>query len=91
MPQVEEVTQIKTLVYPMRYNNWIYKNGTYQWTLTSMSVSPDSVFGIYSSGIINGYLTNSGGTSIFPSIYLNANITISNGTGSSFDPFILSL
>ena len=72
-------------------NNWIYKNGTYQWTLTSMSVSPDSVFGIYSSGIINGYLTNSGGTSIFPSIYLNANITISNGTGSSFDPFILSL
>ena len=77
-------------------NNWLYKDNTDQWTLTHQTtfnrvlfiddnrrvfdatpdmISEDMVFGLSAS----------------PVIYLSSSVKISGGTGSSSDPFTLSL
>ena len=69
-------------------NNWLYTNQN-KWTLTSQ-------FDIGSGAVyINGQMTNTNYVNvrydIYPSVYLISTIEIIAGTGSSSDPYILSV
>ena len=65
-----------------------YGSNTHYWTLTPYSSS--SVRLVYSSGDASSYsLANAGG--VRPSINLKSNVSISGGTGTKSNPFVLSL
>ena len=71
-------------------NDWLFDSSSYQWTLTPRSSYSNNVFNVAS----NGYLgVNSAyyGYGARPSIYLKSNIVISGGTGTSTDPYTLSV
>ena len=74
-----------------RNNDWLYDDSSYiQWTLTPYSNSSSLVFGPYSTGNVyysRAYVSNA----VSPALYLSSNVKISGGTGTSSDPFILSL
>ena len=70
-------------------NNWLNKN-TYQWLLTSDSSSADRAwYATYSGaptiGAISTYSYN-----IFPALYLDQNVNIAGGSGTSSSPYTLS-
>ena len=73
------------------YNNdWLYKSGTYQWTLTPYVSYSTYVFYVYSSGYLGNqhpYFT----CGVSPALYLNSNVKISGGEGTESNPFNLSL
>ncbi len=72
-------------------NDWLYKSGTYQWTLTSYSGSSVVVFRVDSVGRVNigpAYLTSD---AVSPALYLNSNVKISGGEGTEESPYTLSL
>ena len=75
--------------YPDCYNNdWLYSN--YQWTLTPHSPTSYNAFYIKENGSVSGiYVDNT--HAIFPTLYLNSNVKITNGEGTESNPFILSL
>ena len=70
-------------------NDWLY-SGAFQWTLM-----PNSSEGIYSfvvsSSALVGYRFTSNAYSVRPTIYLKSDVTISGGSGTSEDPYKLSL
>ncbi len=71
-------------------NDWLY-TGSYQWTLTPCSSYAHSVFFMYSRGGVNVLAAYSTNDAVSPALYLNSNVKISGGDGSSSSPFILSL
>ena len=77
--------------YPDCYNNdWLYKSGTIQWTLTSRSSNSNSVFSVTSYGNVrsgNAYNTD---RAVSPALYLNSNVKISGGEGTESNPFVLA-
>ena len=77
--------------YPDCYNNdWLYKSGTYQWTLTSFSGYSLRVFYVHSLGnVYFHYASFTNGVS--PALYLNSNVKISGGEGTEESPYTLSL
>ncbi len=80
-----------TSSYSDCYNNdWLYKSGTYQWTLTPRSDNSSSVFLVNSNGRV-GYDTAYGSRAVSPALYLSSNVKISRGDGSEKSPFQLSL
>ena len=70
-------------------NNWLYDNVDAQWVLTPGSGGSLTVF-IVSSGVGTD-LANTTHNSVSPTLYLSSNIKIISGTGSSSDPYLLSL
>ena len=72
-------------------NDWLYKSGTYQWTLTSNASISYYVFGVSSIGSVpNGAARNSYNAAS-PALYLNSNVKISGGEGTESSPYQLSL
>ena len=71
-------------------NNWLY-SGTYQWTLTPPSAYSYYVFCVYSTGDVYSHRTAYNHIAVSPALYLSSNVRISGGTGSSSDPYQLSL
>ena len=68
----------------MDNNNW--------WTLTSNSGNSYGMFTVYSSGtVIYYYAVNSTGYVVHPALYLSSEVNITGGTGTSSDPFTISL
>ena len=69
-------------------NSWIYKS-TYQYFLNPFYIYPNIVFLMISSG---NMATSNPGVSypIYPVVYLNSNIRIASGTGTSSNPYVLS-
>lgn len=67
-------------------NNWMYM-GLNEWTITPESRRWDRVFHV--SGAVSYVYTN-GASSVRPSLYLKSNVGISDGTGTSSDPYRLS-
>ena len=70
-------------------NDWLYDSSNYQWTLTPTSATSYGVFGVgsrvhYSSAYYTNYAFS-------PALYLSSNVRISGGSGSSSDPYQLSL
>ena len=74
------------------YNNdWLYDDLKYQWTLTPYSPSSSEVFSASSPGCVDHYNVDNTSTAVSPVLYLNPNVKITAGTGSSMDPYILSV
>ena len=74
------------------YNNdWLYKRGTYQWTLTSHSSNSSGVFIVISLGYVTSSSADYATRAASPALYLNSNVKISGGEGTESNPYILSL
>ena len=72
------------------YNNdWLYKIGTYQWTLTPISAYSSHVFSVYSR--VNYNRADLTSPAVSPVLYLSSNVKISGGDGSQLNPFTLTL
>ena len=71
-----------------RDTSWLRNTSTIQWTLTPRSSHSYDVFRVYDSGYVyvNG-VTNSNASR--PVLYLNSDVTITGGDGSSGNPFTL--
>ena len=71
-------------------NGWLHLSGTNQWTLmpniTNMRTSV-----ILSDGFIANSNISGANYVIKPTLFLNSNITLSSGTGTTTDPFILKV
>ena len=72
-------------------NDWLYKSGTPQWTLTPLSGTSSHVFRVDSDGGVYGYPTSNTSSVVSPALYLSSNVRISGGTGQESDPFTLTV
>ena len=71
-------------------NNWLYFEN-FQWTLTPNLNHNNRVFSIGKDGNIYESSTHNAGIAVFPSLYLKSSIKIISGTGSSENPYKLSI
>ena len=72
-------------------NDWLYKSGTNQWTLTPSSSSSNLVFSVLYNGFVNYFYAYDKGVAVSPALYLSSNVKISGGTGQESDPFTLTV
>ena len=69
--------------------NWLFLDSS-EWTITPYSSNSSSVFNVSISG--NLYFSDASfGYSARPVFYLNSNVALENGTGSSSDPYRLAV
>ena len=66
-------------------SNWLYASIT-EWTITRNSDGTDRAFSIITIGNVDCSIVNSG-VSVRPSFYLNSDVVLSGGSGSSADPY----
>ena len=71
-------------------NNWLYDDLSF-WTLIHRSSSSRSVFAIRSYGSLRYTHAYFDSNSVIPVTYLSSNVKITSGTGTSSEPFELSL
>ena len=69
-------------------NDWLYKGGRHQWTLTPRSLDSISVFFVYYDGAVYRAFT-SGDLGVRPVVYLKSTAKITSGNGIVESPFIL--
>ncbi len=72
-------------------NDWLYNSSYFQWTLTPYSSYSLYVFRVVSDGHVTVSFAYNTNDAVSPALYLNSNVKISGGDGSSSSPFILSL
>ena len=72
-------------------NDWLYKSGTTQWTLTPTSAYSNYVFSVSNYGSVHYSLANYPSIAVSPALYLTSNVKITGGDGSKTNPFTLSL
>ena len=70
--------------------NWLYYN-YYEWTLAANIVSEATAFSIWYDGRFDSTFGTSDSISVKPVAYLKSNVKITSGTGTSSDPYQLSL
>ena len=76
-------------------NNWMHHGSTINeamWMLSPRAHygSADSVWGVDGDGGVNIYVASSA-LSVFPTVYLNTEVKITSGSGTSSDPYTLEL
>jgi len=73
-------------------NSWLYQPEVFKWSMNSAAVDDNAVdiFMLTSTGDIHNYRADSV-ASVYPVIYLNADIKISDGVGSKNNPFMVSI
>ncbi len=71
-------------------NDYLFKSSYHQWTLAPRSSSDYYTFGVNSSGYAAHY-TAYYGNGVRPALFLKSSISISGGTGSSTEPYQLSI
>ena len=74
-------------------NNWMHHGSTMNeamWMLSPRAHygSADGVWGVDGDGGVNIYVASSA-LSVFPTVYLNSDVNIVSGSGTSSDPYIL--
>ncbi len=73
------------------YNNdYLFKSNYYQWTLTPSFTEANDVFMVYPEGFVGRDVAYNSGR-VRPTLFLRSNISISGGTGTSSDPYQLSI
>ncbi len=70
-------------------NNWLYMELD-EWTVTPNSSSSDYVFNVSSNGYLDSYSARLG-YAARPVFYLESNVELSGGTGTSSDPYRLAV
>ena len=83
-------TNISSYYQSCKYTTWLYKSSNI-WTISPTIISSAAyyVFFINSNGILNYFQANSE-FGILPAVYLNADVKILDGDGTTDRPFILS-
>ena len=72
-------------------NNWMYM-GLYEWTITPRSSISNSVFSAYNYGPLGNSNNNAYfGYSARPVFYLESNVALQGGNGTSSDPYRLAV
>ena len=77
--------------YDCYTDNWLYESLNYQWTITPYSSFSQYIFTISTFGNSGYNRANYSDYSISVVVYLSANVKIVGGTGTSSDPFQLSI
>ena len=67
-------------------SNWLYL-GSYEWTISRSAKSEVMAFHIGSAGYISDNFVYNNARAIRPAFYLKNNIILTNGTGTSADPY----
>ena len=70
-------------------NDWLYISNTYQWLMSPSPSYSNVVWGVYSVGQVTSYYSSTA-TAVRPVFFLNSSASISEGEGSSTNPYILS-
>ena len=70
-------------------NNWLYM-GLYEWTITPRSSTSNHVFVVDRNGYL-GINGASNGNSARPVFYLESNVALQGGNGTSSDPYRLAV
>ena len=70
-------------------NNWLYM-GLAEWTITPGSLGSHTVFLVSNSGRLYSSSAN-GGYSARPVFYLESNVALQGGSGTSSDPYRLAV
>ena len=70
--------------------DWLYISNTYQWLMSPNSGNSNIVFFVFSDGYVryDGYSVDDA-RSARPVFYLNSSTSITDGTGTSSDPYIV--
>ena len=70
--------------------DWLYISNTYQWLMSTNSGNSDIAFFVFSSGYVryDGYSVYDA-RSARPVFFLSSNASITDGTGTSSDPYIV--
>ena len=73
-------------------NNWMNHMDEAMWMLSPLALSGDAnyVFRVDGVGVVDNDRA-SRAHSVFPSVYLNTEVKITSGSGTSSDPYILEL
>ena len=71
-------------------NNWLYTESDY-WTLTPLSMYPNYEFLVSSDGSMSNNPLFGGSFGVRPSLYLTSDVSITGGTGTSTNPYTLSV
>ena len=69
--------------------DWLYISNTYQWSMSPHSGNYLAVFFVGPSGYVSSYGSDAALT-VSPVFYLNSSASITDGEGSSTNPYILS-
>ncbi len=72
-------------------NDWLFINGTYQWTIAPYSGYSSNVFIVDTGGFVRRYNVAGSDTVARPVVYLTSNIQLLKGTGAVDDPFEFGL
>lgn len=72
-------------------NDWLYLGSVYQWMLAPTSNISSKVFYIHTAGYVQGYNNACFVREIRPTLYLKTNVNIVSGSGTSDNPYQLSL
>ena len=80
----------KTICYN---NDWLYKSGFIQWTMTPASYTNAAYYGvtIQNNGWVRTEATMNVPNYIFPTLYLKSNVQIMGGEGTQIEPFVIAL
>ena len=70
-------------------SNWLYM-GLNEWTITPYSSTSNYVFSVFDYGTLDGYSANNG-YSARPVFYLESNVALQGGSGTSSDPYRLAV
>ena len=73
--------------------DWLYISNTSQWLMSSYSGNTNTVFNVQPSGYVHGHyygITSFMPLSARPVFYLTSSTSITDGTGTETDPYILS-
>ena len=68
-----------------RDNNWAFM-GLFEWTISRNLDTVDGLFNVYFAGQISSDLVYNG-AAVRPSFYLESNVVLSGGSGTSTDPY----
>ena len=72
-----------------KYENWMW-SGENEWTLSKYSSYSNSALIILKSGGVNWNTTDSHWNAVRPTFYLNSDVKLVSGTGTSSDPYRIS-
>ena len=71
-------------------NDWLYTS-SHQWTITPRTDGANIVFNADGYGYVNTHHVYYTYLNVVPTLYLSSNVKITSGTGTSSDPYELSL
>ena len=71
-------------------NDWLLNTSNWQWSMSPVVGVSYRMWYVGSTGVVDNYSVNSRGLN-FPVFYLTSDVSITSGTGTSTDPYLLSV